>query len=1099
MSKKFFSTQTTTNTVSSSREAKDRAFLSVVAQSGKPELDFEANLTFDVSEEIKSLIARNTTPSGFIKGQRKLSGVTDFDFPLPSDLNFVPDAFWLTKLEAMVAGFPITVEYTGTNTAGVNLVQLSAAPVLGGSPPDVRRTDFVFLEVWPALVGPSLKAASNILIADNSALIATDTITIGGIVLTAVVGAPAIDQFTIGANDVATAANIVTAINDPLNSFSSTIFAFTIGTAYVYLTSVVAGASGNAITLAISNAIAMTIPGGFFTGGLDRGNKPSPSTIYRHGNTQSSTTVAFTDDLIDPTLNIETAQRVQIQYRIRTTGQTEAVNFKTDPDGFSNVAILARGGTGAPVASYPFVPANGTSITGSSSAVAYGVSDPGLWIAGDGSETASTNLQSLTGFVYAIPIAFIFRRNNAYLAGAGPGFSPTTGANSGISYNHPGFSNPVIGIIPAAESDRPDGLYYDAIDAVDLLDIRKHVCLSGHDFSSELDFQTKLLLDGRNKTWAIDISDWRELGSNSGCISTSPIVCNEIGRDSAHGGNNSTSGDTPRGVTVRNFDHVARRFASHSIVERAFFSFYPQDRVSGPVTAPGLVNAGKYVVKSPSSIGNLGWFEGDELHLDLSVLNATTNGLFNLPGTFTGSVFDFAPTGTVITDVLNIWHDDGDYNSYVDQSVVIDKVVGVGSPKVIVTIAANPNSVTGGIVGPSYPLVDDTADTGSPRRVFLEVEITYPKGIGLSNTVNSVLEPVSTVYSAGPMLENAISQRPSDMETPLSPSFREGYREVCLEYVASSNGMGAPIVDSFVSAGPNLVRFNRRIYGSPSHLVNVTDAVTLAPVTVNNATTEFGSSGCYLNLSSPLSGFGQTRVDVTYYAQDAIPNYGSAGGGYQLSVYYRSLAPQTVGSKSGVLYTPGGNMPTALTVVPLAVGDKSWVTQISAGSAEKSYPYENPSEAIALNKGALPNVFEWYFSGYSNITVSDFDANTGSITLPHFVPVDSSDEITFGSNITVPVLDDEFRTYYTGVPATNYRPTSMSQPLAFPSRHKTTYTMLGKITGTNNKLFREGEIVLIAVSQFHELSVSNTVAFVDSNNTTSASIFRTQNRLLVTK
>lgn len=1096
MSQKFYSVQTTPNFVSSTRDPKDRSFLSVVAQSGKPRIDFEENFTFDLAEEINNFISRNTNPSGFIQGPRKLNNLNDFEFPVPTDINFNADAFWMNKLEAMVAGFPVTVEFTNTNTAGKNLIQLTAAPQLGGAPPDVRRTDFVFLEVWPALVGPSLKASATISITDNTLIIAGDTITLNGNVLTSVAGAPGVDQFQIGANDVATATNIATAINLNTNSYYTDIFAYTIGTSTVYLSAVVPGAAGNALTLAISNVAAFSISGAFFSGGADRPNKPSPSTIYRHGNTQSSTTVALSDDLIDPTITIESSQRIQLQYRIRVTGQTEAVNFKTDPDGFSST-VLAQGGLGSPLATYPFVPADLTTVSGNSSAVAYGVQDSGLWVAGSGNSASALALQSLTGFVYAIPIGFVFRRNNAYLGGAGPGFSPTTGANSAISYAHPGFANPVIGAIPAGESDRPDGLFYDAIDILDFSDLRHGVCPSGYDFGSELEYQTKLVLDGRMRTWAIDIADKQELGSSSGSVSTQPLVCNEIGRDSAHGGNNNTSGDTTRGVTVRNFDHLARRFASHQIVERAVFAFYPQDRDVGPVTAPGLVNPGKYVVKDPGAPGNLGWFVGDQLHLDLSVLDATTDGTFNLPGTYTGGILNFAPPGTVITDVLLVEHDDGRYGGpYFPQDVQIRSVDGVGSSKVIVTLDINPRLATGGVVAATYPLVGDTLDNGSPRRIFLEVEVTYPKGVGLTDTVDLELTPVNTVYSFGPMVENAVSQRPSDMEVPIAPAFREGYREVAIEYIASSNGMGAPIVDSFVSRDANTVRPHRRLYGSASNLITATDAVTATPRVINTGLTKYGSSERTIDMTGLSSS--QTLVNLTYYAQDPVPNYGSAGGGYQVSFYYRTNAPQTAGSKSGVITGTSG-LPIDLTVEPLAVSDKSYITQIAAGSAEKSYPYLNPSDQIPINPGLLLNVYEWYFCGYSNVIISDFDANTGMIKLPHLIPVDSTDTMIFGGVLNPPILDNEFRSYYPFMEAGQYRPTSMSQPLAYPSRHKTFFSMLGKVTNTGYKIFRENEIVLIIVSNFYGLNEKNTVSFKDLENTCSASVYRTQNRLTLSK
>ena len=95
-------------------------------------------------------------------------------------------------------------------------------------------------------------------------------------------------------------------------------------------------------------------------------------------------------------------------------------------------------------------------------------------------------------------------------------------------------------------------------------------------------------------------------------------------------------------------------------------------------------------------------------------------------------------------------------------------------------------------------------------------------------------------------------------------------------------------------------------------------------MTVDEANTEFGSSSRLVVLDiagGQLSGLGHTLCNIEYYAQDPVPNYGAAGAGYQVGVYYRSNAPQTAGTKEGVVDTTGnGTMPQTLTIEPLMVG-----------------------------------------------------------------------------------------------------------------------------------------------------------------------------------
>lgn len=1086
------------STVSNYLSPGERSWAGVVFQSGRPFVDAEFQLEQDVEDLIRSTLAQRTTSSGWVRGQARTPAFDDFSFPVPTDPAFVADAFYMRSRLATVAGYPVWVEYTNTATAGQNVIQLDTAPVLGGAPPDVKRSDFVFLEVWLALVSPSPHATGTVLV-DPALPAPGDTILIGGVPLTAVAAAPGVDEFLIGADELTTAANIASAFNDVANSFDAILTASAGGTDTVTLRAVVAGAAGNAITLSVTGT-GMTASGATFTGGVDTDNKPTQSTIYRNGNTQADASVNLADDLADPIIDIETTKRIQVQYRFRATGTAEAVNFQTQADGFSNPSVLAQGGTAAPVALYPFVPADNTTVDASSSAVAYGIEDGGLWVAGDGSSGAATDLGTVDGFVYAIPVGFVFRRNDAYLAGAGVGFDPLANTNGALPSTHALFANPAVGVIAVGLSDRPDGAFSDAINADDVLDLRRHVSPMGVDMAAELAYQMSSLLDGKNHTWALDAADKNTLGAGSGDVSTRYLVCNQVGRSAAKGGVAPTSGSTTRGDTIRDFDHVARRFGSAPIVERVVFEVYPTDTI--------IASPGRYVTQA--NLGYAGWADGDEIHLDMTTLNATTLGDFD-PATqsFAGTgaypnnatIFSFVPPGTTITNVLSIRHDDGTYAVAVSQDVQAKLIEGVGTTHVVITLDPNDDLVNGGLPVATHRMVGDAgADDGSARRIFVELEISYPIGVGTTDTPSEALVPDATIYTAGTLLENNTAQRPLDFETILAPTFRSGYREMKLEYVAnlpgSGIGSGTPITDTIVSNTSTTLLFPRRVYGSALMATGVTDQAIAQAHNIDTGATEYGSSSRLVTLDtsggpmgSPLSGAGQTLCAVTYFAQDPLPNYGALGGGYQVGVYYRARVKPTVGVKSGALTT----MPDPLVVEPLVMSSGVWTGQTGKGSMDLPFPYESPLDYIAVNDdGTGTFTGEWYFAATSSVSVGDFNASTGLLNLHAFVPVDGSATMSLESK----TKDVEFRSFYEMTDPTAYRPTVMSQPLSSVARHKVFTPFLCRAT-EDSVLFRKNEVLLVVISRFAELDADNTVIFADTDNRSAAAVYRTRNMLIL--
>ena len=1075
----------------------------------------------------------------------------------------------------MVAGMPVVLEYINTDSKDKNVVQLSSATVYGGAPADVKRTDFVFLEVFRAQVETSPRAINYVDVVTNADIAPGDTISIGVGVLIATNAAPVLDEFLIGANEAGTAANIAAAINLSSNSFTG------ICTAQVDVAipervnlraaDAFAGAAGNAIPL----ALALVVPGSvtrfapLFGGGSDTSNKPSQTQIYRHGNTQSSVAVSLVDDIEDPVVGVESTKRVQIQYRIRATGQAEGVNFKTQ-NGFDNGNVEAQGTQSIPVSQYRFVPADNTTvegyikvtgvgviaagdtitidgtdlaavngapvgpqfdvssgvpativtsiiaaITGSvatangtafgdyaqvvpatagnnltittslttstsvntsvNSAVSYDTVDNGLFVSGDGTEQAATALGTVDGFVYAIPVAFVFRRNDA--SGTG-GFDPVTNTNGGLAHDHVGFVNTHgIGTIAAATSDRPDRNFHDAVVIGDILDLRRQVSPGGIDLKAELESQMTALLDGNFRTWAVDTQGLNTLGSGSGDVSSVRLVCNEVGDDPATG----------RGEKIGQWDHVRRRFGDQSVVEKRIFPILPTaSSAPHPAGNPGLY------VDTPAA----GWQIGQVINIDLTALDATGEGNW-VPTSAPAYVTNQWPAGTKVTNVLRVIHDDGNYATPIDQNVEVDTIQGVGTPHIEIALSSNTQQANGGVDGAAdYSLVPIVG--GSPRRIFVELEISYPLGVGLTATPDETLSPDPTVTNyKGAALENDTSKRPTDWEDLIPPRFRSGYREVGLEYVAndSGGGSGTPITDSVIATGTDLI-LPRRLFGSKTTVITVTETGSgPTPRAVNTNDTTWGSSERKIVLQGTGVGAGvQSVCNVEYFAQDPIPNFSSPGPKYQISVYYRTNSPQTVGVQAAY---PSGPMPNTLVLKPLVMSRGLWTGITSSGSLDLAYPYSNPSDQIAVNanleSGVSPDFpGEWVLSSLSKISVGDFSADTGMLNLHQMVPVDPNSTLTF----TDRDWDSEYRGHYKVSDINSYRPTAMAQPLSGVATHKVWLPFLSQAT-EDNTFFRKGEVLLVVISRYAVLDGDNTILFTDTDNESCAAVYRTRGLLLL--
>jgi hypothetical protein len=136
-------------------------------------------------------------------------------------------------------------------------------------------------------------------------------------------------------------------------------------------------------------------------------NKPSSNKIYKYGNVLYGGQ-NLEQEMNDPRFKVNGSERIQIQYRMRVIN---GVDPTQNPYGF-NSSIKAQGPLDNPLST-------------SNSSYEYDnmgeeMDDPGLWRAGIENQlnakksdvTVESDLKTVDGFVYAVPLCFVFRRSS---------------------------------------------------------------------------------------------------------------------------------------------------------------------------------------------------------------------------------------------------------------------------------------------------------------------------------------------------------------------------------------------------------------------------------------------------------------------------------------------------------------------------------------------------------------------------------------------------------------------------------------------------------------------------------------------------------------
>lgn len=439
------------------------------------------------------------------------------------------------------------------------------------------------------------------------------------------------------------------------------------------------------------------------------GKSPS-GRIFLNGNVKvlgvDDPILNLTDDLLDGVVGSETTKRVQIQYRLRVIQNVDLFAY---PAGIDDPTVAANS-----------VPPNATTPDGTPTAFLYtnqsGAGDSGLWRAGDGNP--ANTLGTVDGYMYAIPVAAVFRRNTSP-------FNRNSNHNGGVTSPGP--------------SDRPDGLFYDIIDLRDVADLRRGVAPSGWDSAEIVEKNVNSLLDNALQT------EWMQVTIGGGQNGHTVLTADEIGVSNSNGGDGVVNGDTPGANFIGQFDYTRRRFS---------------DRVTYEIMTVK-------VTPGTPAVSTATWQTGTVVTLQPSALAPYPHASFNFPA--------YAPSQTRLIDVLRA-------RIMGSGAAEKSKQVGLKVDASLSTTAIPWDTITGlgNFPMTDVVLTLGTVPGGSvtTEPMYIDLLVAYPSGQGLTSTPTASYAGSFTINNPAQLPVSA----PTSFSTTIGLAIDQPHREANLEY-----------------------------------------------------------------------------------------------------------------------------------------------------------------------------------------------------------------------------------------------------------------------------------------------------------------------------
>jgi hypothetical protein len=722
--------------------------------------------------------------------------------------------------------------------------------------------------------------------------------------------------------------------------------------------------------------------------------KSTGARIWRNGNVKvpalDDASLNYADDILDVTVASETTKRVQIQYRLRAVSGVDLFAY---PAGLDDPSVVARS-----------VPPNVATPDGNVTAFTYtnqsANGDAGLWRAGDGNP--ANTLSTVDGYMYAIPLVAVFRRN-------------TSAFNRNLNHNG--------GVASPGPSDRPDGLFQDIFAAKDVADLRRAVTLQGRDTYPEIaEKNFGYLLDNILK------SEWGSTAIGNGVDGHTYLWADEIG---VLPGDGTTTGDTPGAEFIGQFDCTRRFFSDRANCEIMTYTIAPGD----------------------PNVSTATWQTGTQV-----TINSAQIAQYPFPGSI--GFLSRAPSGTRIIDVVR---------ARVQGTTGGEKGLDVGMTYAMAPdLTVDPWPITSITGLAAYPAGNIIITLGAPpagglttEPIYIDLLIAYPSGVGLSKTATADFGSASFVQNNPGALS---AGAPVSYASVLTQTIDPVHREALLQYETSN----LSFTFSADTTGPSTEYF------LPER------AETIVSITKNGnpAVGNVDASGRKLTLAAPTAP-GDVIV-VTYTGNRPFPQ-----SGFQMTIFYEARAPQTVRSSL---------LGTSVTLIPRWISPHLYSITAGSGSQGEGYPYPF---AYVQTGGVLKDGSPWSgeheLNGAVEIFIADFNASTGFVKVPAFIPyVPNPESVTFTRNLAD--TDIEGRTFLPTVPP-GYAPSSFGQNLSNDRVHKVILPTLME-SGADSNLGRKGSLFLVLLTRWAAFDSENSVKFLSANNTTAAAVYRVSGNML---
>jgi hypothetical protein len=545
-------------------------------------------------------------------------------------------------------------------------------------------------------------------------------------------------------------------------------------------------------------------------------------------------------------------------------------------------------------------------------------------------------------------------------------------------------------------SGRPDGLTHDIFVARDIVDLRHGVSPVGWNYQEVLAKNFSYLLDNALRT------EWTQTAIGGGYAGHTVFTADEIGQT-----------DTPGANLIGAFDRVRRHFSDRETVET----------VTLAIDAPGgMWAAGATLTVAP----NLLPIYPFGAPLNWSACNAT---------------------GGIFLDLKNFrWIGEVAGKQTLDATPYIQTVLGLGTQ---VGVPLGPDTVT-------VNLAAAIPGTLTDERLFVDLVVSYPRGLGLVNTPTNTFSGSVSVNPPGLPAGTAL----------VPPVFDFSHREVQLQVTEPSVTVTFEADSSAMSTSFTLPERASSVVGVLKNGGAIAGSFTLDP------------DGRLITFSIETF-MPADQITVTYVPLRPLPEVG-----VEVTVYYETRAPMT--GRPAIIGT------TPLTVIPRYIDSSLYVLTAGSGSQDEAYPY--PYAYTQLG-GIFPTSVGTFAGDHelaagAPIFTSDFNASTGFLKMPTYIGyTPNPQEVTFQRGVGN--VDAEFRTFYPQVPAGVYDPNAYAQPLTDNKRHRNVLPMLAELTADCPLGFK-GQLVMVLLIREAIFDKSNSVVFspVATTNTTVASVFR---------